>query len=355
MISEKEYRQIDRDSYSSIKDFTDSRKEYYKKWVLKEEIPREISKSMVLGSMVDTLLYSPTEFDNKFTLTAIQAPTGQMGDFVGALFKRSIQNREEDGTLTRSVEVLTKEAYNDVRFNRAGDIVAFKRKTYEQVMDDFGSSDAELYYRQLLNSYGKSVVELFEVQGAERLVQELKNNWVTKEIVNRKTDKDADVYEQLIILFKYKDYLLKSMLDKIIVDHRRKMIFIYDLKTCWDNEKEFQTNWFKYKYYIQAAVYYLAVLHWAEKEGWGTYQVIPMQFIVADTTNYQNPLIYQTDALNLQQGLEGFTIKGKYYPGVDRAIHDLKWHKETNLWDISPENYENKGLVKIKPFTEDDY
>lgn len=354
-MTEQEYRALPFDSYSSIKDFIDDRKVYYKRWVLKEEEVRELTKSLIMGSIVDTLLYSPSDFDNRFTLTATQAPTGQMKDFVDALYKRSIQSREDDGTLTRSIETLTKEAYNDVRFNRAGDIVAFKKKTYEKVLEDFAGSDAELYYRQLLNSYGKSVVELYEVQGAERLVQELKNNWVTKEVVNRKTDKDCDVHEQLIILFEYKGYKLKAMLDKAIVDHRKKMIFIYDLKTCWDNEKEFQTNWFKYKYYIQAAVYYLAVLHWAEKEGWGDYQVIPMQFIVADTTNYQNPLIYQTDAVNLQQGLEGFTIKGRYYPGVDRAIHDLQWHKVNNLWDISPENYENKGLVRIKPFAEDDY
>lgn len=355
-MTEAEYRLLPYDSYSSLKDFVDDRKKYYKKWVAKEEVQEELSKSLVMGSMVDTLLYSPSEFDKKFILTTTQAPTGQMGEFVSNLYRRSVECIEgSEPILTRSIEVVMKEAYNDVKYNRAGDVVAFKRKTFDQVVEDFTGSEAELYYRQLLNSIGKSVVELYEIQSAERLVNELKNNWVTKEIVNRKSDKDVDIYEQLIIIFEYKGYKLKSMLDKAIVDHRRKMIFIYDLKTCWDNEKEFQSNWFKYKYYLQAATYYLAILHWAEKEGWGNYQIIPMQFIVADTTNHQNPLIYQTDAVNLQQGLEGFTLRGKYYLGVDRAITDLKWHRETNIWDISPENYENKGLVKIKPFTEDEY
>lgn len=80
-----------------------------------------------------------------------------------------------------------------------------------------------------------------------------------------------------------------------------------------------------------------------------------MQFIVIDSSNYQNPLIYLTDSVNLAQGMDGFTMHGKYYPGVEWAIENLKWHKETNIWEISKENYENKGIVKIKPFIEDEY
>lgn len=355
-MTDKEYRSIDRDSNSSLKDFIEDRKDYHKKWVIKEEVSEKKTKALTGGGLVDTLLYSPTEFDDRFSLTATQKPKPQMLSFVEALYDKSVDCMADDGSLTRSMETLTKEAYNQVKFNRAGDVVAFKTKTLEKVLDDFTDTDVELYYRQLMNSKGKITVELYEVQNAERTVKELKNNWVTKFIINLATDKKRyETYEQFAILFEYKGLEMKALLDKMIVDHELKEITPWDLKTCWDNEKEFQSNWYRYKYYIQAAVYYLACLFWAKKEGWEGYKINPMKFIVADSNNYQNPLIYETDLINLQQGIEGFTLGGRYHPGVNWAVENILWHKEKNIWEISKENYENAGIVKIKPFIEDEY
>lgn len=356
MMTEKEYRLLPYESNSSIKDFIEDRKDYYKKWVLQEDVKEKTSKWLKNGSLVDTLYFSPQEFDEKFVLTSVSPPSGQMLKFVEALYRRSEEAMNESGEIARSMEVLTKEAYNDVKFDKAGDIVAFKRKndTLEGILEKFADSDAELYYRQLMNARGKSVVELFEVQGAEKTVHEIKNNWVTRDIMTLKSSAAYDVFDQLAIIFTYLGHKMKALLDKLVVDHILKKILIYDLKTCWDNEKEFQSNWYKYKYYIQGAVYYLAAKAWAQQEGWSDYEIVPMQFVVADSSNYQNPLIYLTDSVNLQQGLEGFTLNGRYHPGVNWAIENLKWHKETNIWEISKENHENKGIVKIKPFIEDD-
>lgn len=356
LLTEREYRALEVDSYSSIKDFIEDRKKYHKKWWLKEEVEEETSKFLNNGSMVDCLMYKPEEFDERFALSTVQAPTATMLDFVNALFKRTLEClNEETGEITRDFEVISKEAYNDVKFDRNGNIVAFKVQSYEKTMEKFISSDAELYYRALRSNYGKTVVELSHVQTAEKTVAELKRNWVTREVMTRRENKRYDVYYQFPIIFEYKGYKLKALLDQLTVDHEEKLILPEDLKTCWDNEKEFQSNWFKYKYYIQAAVYWLAAKYWAEQEGWGNYTVKPMNFIVADSSNYQNPLIYETDEENLKQGLEGFTLRGKYYPGVNRAIEDLTWHKESNIWGISRENFESKGRVKIKPFIEDEY
>lgn len=355
LMTERQYRAVEVDSYSSIKDFLENRNKYYKKWVLKEDLKEEETSSLKNGSLVDCLLYTPEEFESRFSLSSVQEPTGQMLKFVKALFSKTIDYTNDEGSITRSFESISKEAYNDVKFDRNGNVVDFKRDSYEKVIEKFVGSDAELYYNALRNNYGKTVVELSHVQNAEKTVYELKNNWVTREIISRENSKRFEVYKQFPILFSYMNYPLKGLLDQLELDHEERTIQPIDGKTCWDNEREFQTNWFKYKYYIQAAVYYLAAKHWAEVEGWGHYKTLPMKFVVADSSNYQNPLIYTTDEENLNQGLHGFHMRGKYYPGVEAAIEDLKWHKETNIWEISRENFENKGVVKIKPFTEDEY
>ncbi len=80
------------------------------------------------------------------------------------------------------------------------------------------------------------------------------------------------------------------------------------------------------------------------------YAVVHTRFIVAESTNYKNPLIYTTDADNFHQSMAGFMMGSKYHPGVVKAIQDLSWHKEKGVWNISKDNYENKGVIKIQPF-----
>jgi hypothetical protein len=110
-------------------------------------------------------------------------------------------------------------------------------------------------------------------------------------------------------------------------------------------------NYFKYKYYIQGALYFFLVVEWAKRQkGLEYYKVRFPAFIVVDSNNYKNPLIYTTDAAVIAQGMRGFIIRGKYYPGFVRAVKDMIWHKRTGIWNISRENYENNGIVKIKPF-----
>jgi hypothetical protein len=167
-----------------------------------------------------------------------------------------------------------------------------------------------------------------------------------------------DVYTQFPLISKVKwplnqeeEVQLKGLLDKLIIDHKNKRIGIYDLKTAWDNEGEFLNNYFKYKYYLQAGVYFYLVMEWKmQQKGMGDYVVDYPTFVVADSNNYKAPLIYTTNKNNFEQGMRGFTIKGKYYPGVMSATFDLAWHKRKGIWNISRENYMNNGIVEITPF-----
>jgi hypothetical protein len=61
-----------------------------------------------------------------------------------------------------------------------------------------------------------------------------------------------------------------------------------------------------------------------------------------------NPLVYTLSDSDLVDAYEGFEHKGRTYPGVRQLIGDLKWAIETNIWNISRENYLNNGLVNIK-------
>jgi len=361
LMTEAQYRALEIDSYSSIKVFIEDRKKYYRKFVLREPVRDGDTPSTIFGSLVDCLIFSPDEFDRRFTVSVTDAPKGQYGKLVDELMNITSRSVNDEGEVTRDLEEMLEEAYNNVKFDRNGTIVDFKRDSFNVVKTKFMGSDLEIYYRQLREAHGKDVIEPAMVDNALNVINELRSNPITAEIINMVTSEGITVYNQFPIIDSIKDCLgdgatddeskAKCLVDKLIIDHSAKEIHIYDLKTAWDNEGEFVNNYFKYKYYIQAALYFYLVVEWKKRQPeLAEYTVRWPAFIVADSNNYKSPLIYLTDNLNITQGMRGFIIKGKYYPGVIAAVMDMIWHKRTGIWNISRENYRNNGIVKIKPF-----
>jgi hypothetical protein len=78
------------------------------------------------------------------------------------------------------------------------------------------------------------------------------------------------------------------------------------------------------------------------------YTVEYLKFIVCDSTNYYQPLIYTLDIDDMGDAYHGFTHKGRTYPGVGDLIKALTWCVETNTWNISHKNYLSNGIVNIK-------
>jgi hypothetical protein len=78
------------------------------------------------------------------------------------------------------------------------------------------------------------------------------------------------------------------------------------------------------------------------------YNVQYLKFIVCDSTNYYQPLIYTLDVDDMYSANNGFIHKGRTYPGVKELIEALKWCRQTNTWNISHKNYLSNGIVNIK-------
>jgi hypothetical protein len=135
-----------------------------------------------------------------------------------------------------------------------------------------------------------------------------------------------------------------------VVDHNARTIQVYDLKCTWSVENFYEEYYLYRRAYIQAYLYNEAAKSLtldADGELYG-YIVIPPKFIVCDSTNYYNPLIYTLDDKDLEDSYKGFEHKGKKYVGVKALIQDLKWAVENDVWNISRLNYTRNGIVNIK-------
>lgn len=339
--TEANYRAINLDSSSSLKEFSMDRKKYYRKYILGESVDDKDTVAATTGRIVETMLLEPNEFDNRFYMSVcLSAPTGLMLAFVEALYKFTKEATDEQGNITRSFEEIAKDAYTES---------GFKIK-FDAVINKFVGSDAEIFYNEMrtVKEKGLTVVTTEDVTNAEKIVEELRTNNVTAEVVNLVSSARYTVHNQLQIEnYEVDGLMFKSMMDKVIVDHQKKTIQVYDLKCTWSVENFLEEYYLYRRAYIQAYLYYRAAHTLRDGELTG-YDVLPPRFIVCDSTNYYNPLIYTLDYGNIEEAYDGFRHKNREYTGVKQLIKDLKWALENNVWNISRENQEKNGIVTLK-------
>jgi hypothetical protein len=189
-----------------------------------------------------------------------------------------------------------------------------------------------------------------EIDNAERIVQELRTNHVTATIVNLVNSARWTVLNQLQVTGYYVEGMeFKSMMDKVVIDHDNKTIQVYDLKCVWAVEGFYEEYYLYRRAYIQAFLYYTATIRLMNTtEELRGYRVEQPKFIVCDSINYMNPLIYTLTDNDLMAAYSGFEYKGRTYPGVKSIIKNLEWAIENNVWNMSRENYLSNGVVNIK-------
>lgn len=341
--TEKEYRALEMDSSSSLKDFCLDRRKYYKKWILGEKVEEKDTQAILMGNLVEILLFEPERFDDKFYMSACaNAPTGLMNDFIEALYVVRKENVNDEGEVSISMENALKEAYDRSGF----------KISYESVLKKFVGSDAEIYFNEIetIRKKGLSVVTLNDVQNAEKVVQELKNNFVTSDIVNLETGDRYKVYKQLQVEgYEVGNHKFKSMMDFVIIDTLKKTIQVYDLKVVWSVEGFYEDYYLYRRAYIQAFLYYMAAKHFMlSTPEYVSFSILPPKFIVADSINYFNPLIYTLTEADVEEAYLGFEHKGKQYKGVKQLIVELIFAYSNGTWNMSMDNYLSNGIVKLK-------
>ena len=353
-MTEREYRKLFRDSYSTIKSFAESRGKYYKNHVVEKnsnEEDEDENRATLIGNLVDCLLLAEHEFDNKFFLSSCtDIPSGLMLQFVEALYRRVRASVDEEGKLTRQFNDLLLEAYNDVKFDKNGNIVAFKRDSFEVVVGKF-KDNVKAYFDEIcaVRPNGLMVITPTDIENAEKVKALLRISDVTSQIINLKSNSRFIVHNQFPMLYQYKGLELKSLIDKLVIDLEEKTIQPYDLKCTWDVDNFYEGYYLYRKTYIQAGLYHIGLLMtFLKEEKFKGFKVLPMKFIVADPVGYTSPLIYELTEPKLMDAFKGFTYKWRDYKGIDQLIDEIKWHKETGIWNISKDNHANRGIVTLK-------
>lgn len=350
IANEKNYRQLAIDSSSSLRDFAKDRKLYYRKYVLGEDVDDKDTKASIMGRLVEMLVLDTREHFEEMVVesVAVKPPTGLMAIFVENLYKISKSSVDENGKVTRNFEDMAREAYEETGYKIPYDRVMFGTDKTE----GFVGSDTEKYYNEMKKTRGtnKVLATSEEIATAERIAEELKTNFVTNEVINLMNSKRYQIFNQFQIEGYEIDGLpLKSMLDKVIVDHDKKLIYIYDVKCVWSVENFYEEYYLYKRGYIQPYLYYQAIHSTKADMGFDKsgYRIAYPEYIVCDSINYYNPLIYKLTSEDMISAYQGFEYRGRKYPGVKDIIADIKWALSTGIWNMSRENYLSDGKVEL--------
>lgn len=345
------YRKLDALNQSMLKKFDSDPVKFYNIFKLGKPEKDKKGVSLVLGDLVDFYVLAckgneiefNTRFDEKFALFTGTKGTGQVFDLVDYLFEETENSVNDKGEVTHSFETLFDAAMARVRADGK-----YKKKDDSSILKDFEDNGRQ-YYDALIQSVGKVVVDVSLLDKARIVASKLLNDPFSAHLFKHD---EKDYFTHFPIEWRYelgenKSILCKSEVDMLIIDHDNKIIQPMDLKTTYDNES-FDFMYIKNSYYLQNAFYDKAVKVWAAENGMSDFMVLPMQFVVGDTSsNNRRPLVYSTSSKDVVNGMFGFDLRGTHYRGVHELVMDIAWAEENDIWNCSHDAFNNKGKMAL--------
>lgn len=311
------YREINAVSASALKKFETSPKLYHD--IVTGQAKSVTTEALSFGSLVHDLVLTPEVARNKYVIASVNKPTGQMGDLCDALFKNCLWDELAD---------------KDDVWQRSYDEVGFKQKKLETIKEDF-KTKGQPYYDLLLESRGKILVSQEEYNNALAYKNRLMTHRGALAFLFQK-DEDFEDFNELEILWKWRDLDSKSMLDRVKINHKDKVIKLIDLKTTskpvYGKQLLRETNPYLNRFtgFLSDMIYYDYLLQMEFYR-----QALRSKYIEYDIEVYVIPINdFQCTVYQIPE-------RWLYYAKMklDRMRSEIQFHLDTNQWELSKDDY----------------
>lgn len=241
-ISEPEYRRRPELSYSTL-----SRYESLGFDGLGHLFDKLDTPSLTHGSIVDTLLTGGMEeFNDLYTVIDITISDSgvEICKKLASLYGKTCSTFHEIPAYFIS------QAAKEVGFWQAD---KWDARRYKEVLK---TGNVAEYYATLVNCT-KRVISSQEYNDALACVNALKTSPATQGYF-AEDDPLSPIrrYYQLKFAARFKGVGYRTMMDLVLVDYEDKVIYPFDLKTCGVPEWDFESNFVKFHYFIQARLYW---------------------------------------------------------------------------------------------------
>ncbi len=321
-------------SYSLLKSFD----EHGPKALIQRINPS--SKGIDFGSKLDDFISLPKdEFNKKYLIVQniLEGDLFKLAEIIVNIENVNIDTFINDKhnlnqVVHPRVQIINQLAINADLFRRI--------KKDETRIKKFDNPEFYEFLEFLYNNKDKEFITPDEYSELLKYQQILFNHKCTKQYFN--CGDDIEEIYQLELHFEYKGRNIKSILDKLIINHKNMTIQPLDLKSGNPTSKEFMHNFFKYKYYLQGSIYEKSIQNWIKNSQYYSYTVLPFKYIYISTSDYTNPKTFILTKKWNMAAWNGFTTNSGYrYRGIDELIDEINWHIKYQVFNETKEFYEN--------------
>ena len=302
----------------------------------------------VFGTMVDIMLTgSKTEFDEKFIKVSEDVyPSDSVARVINGIFSEIMDEYQED------LNFFSLDAYTDKILQHCKYQDYYSNLKDETRVNKILTAGAD-YFMLLQNSVGKTIVTDIEYAKAVNCVMALKSDEFTKKYSDKNYSKhskeDLEYLDKVVITFEFEGLSFKGELDRVVLDHDRKVITPIDFKTTSKNINGFKHEFWKYRYDFQAAVYRygLAKQDFIKELMKVGYVMDDFLYIVVEKELNNPPMCFEVTKNIIKIGLSGGKVDNNYYEGFTQAVQRYIYAENNNRWQYPKEYYVNNGRMSL--------
>jgi len=285
-------------SYSSINKLLFSPSMFFKDYVLKQK-EESVDPHLVKGKVIHCLLLNPEDFDSEFITVPGKLPSGNNRLIVDEIFKLYLEGSDNSLTLD-TYEAAIVDLLEKINLHQ-------KLKTDEARVKKILTADNISYFEFLKSSQGKTLVDTDTLNYCKECVESIKENESITALLQL-DESDLEVHNEVpvqtdqLINGKFQ-FGFKGILDNVVIDKEKKILFINDLKTTGKPLIDFPESVEYYRYWLQAAIYYsLAYYRYiADKDDHQEWS-IQFTFVVVDKYNQVYP--FQVTSKTMKEWME---------------------------------------------------
>lgn len=337
-FSEEEYKSSGCLSYSIIKDVYDNPD------ILITGPKEKEGEWLTFGTLVDMILTLSQEDLDKSVVVNNSVPSEQFKNISDYIVSNNLD-----------INSLTDSQVEEV-YVQSGSLVNWLPDTKRKKMIE----NCGTYIKLLTENKDKLIVTTDMLQEAIRVADVFSTHRWTKHLFADKTEQEklgVEILYQLKIKYIYDDLLFKSKIDIVYVDHKKKTITPYDIKTGSDLPRSFASySIYKYKYCYQAVLYREGLEAFIEEiEPFKGYKVENFKFVYVSRLKPTYPVIVEVpDRIHhhiRDVGMTNGTYEILALADILEAVHSYMEDITNGKTDIEPYDIAtNEGQLMLGTF-----
>lgn len=329
-MQNEEYSSMIGISQSMIKYFKSNGPLKYKKKYIDKTEKEEESDSFIFGSLVDTLLFTPEVFLDRFYISdSSKKPSEEVCNIVETVFKNA-------GDLDSMPTPITLDMLEDELLEAAKN---WNGRWKDEAKAANLIKNGSAYFEFLKLAKGKEIITTSD--NFQAVV--IKENCLSHPIASKYfvSCPGVDVLFQVEISCQINGIYVKGAFDILRVDHEAKTVQLVDFKTTQDVQT-FIGSIHKYGYGLQLSFYKDLLGWWLLEKNLSDYKILPCLNIAVDRKE-KMPYIFEYSDKDLELEKYGHGSK----KGWLHYLTEINWHQTKNIWTNKEYYQHGKILVNL--------